>query len=74
LHNLPSAEPGDYVQLAPGSSITRVLSMSCFHPPSAERLWVTATYQDLEPPPERASVAFMGKVVSNTVNFVLREP
>jgi len=72
-HNTQSAEPGDYVQLAPGSSITRMLSLSCFHPPSTEPLSVSASYQDLDPAPEKATVAFRGKLVSNTVDFVLRD-
>lgn len=74
LHNLPSPEEKDYVRLAPGSSITRILSLSCFHPPSAERLWLTATYQDADPPPGKVGLAFDGELTSNTVSFVMRDP
>lgn len=73
LHNLHSAEPGDYVLLGPGEAISRVIKLSCYHPPSTQRLSATVTYQDVDPPPERAATAFRGKLTSNTVVFALRE-
>jgi hypothetical protein len=35
-----------YLELGPGVSISRVLKLGCYHPPSHERITATATYID----------------------------
>ena len=98
LVNAWSAQARDYVYLAPGSALTRVLKLGCYHPPSTERLSAMITYEDPNPPASRSverndeddplqqpcqappgltpqdfASVFHGPVISNTVQFTVRD-
>lgn len=46
LVNAGSGVGDRYLDLGPGESISRVLKLGCYHPPSHERITATATYVD----------------------------
>jgi hypothetical protein len=50
LVNASSATEKGYIYLGPGDSITRILPLSCYHPPRHERLIASVTYEDRDPP------------------------
>jgi hypothetical protein len=55
-----SSSDRDYIYLAPGDAITRVVKLSCYQPPRDERLLATVTYEDRAPPAEVAKEAPVG--------------
>ena len=69
----PTTDP--YIDLGPGESVTRVLELKCYHPPSATPLRAVVTYQDSGRAANltgaEAQMLFRGPLQSNAVEFVL---